>query len=1310
MEMGHVETMCSSAWYVDCEVGGKSFECLIDSGASYSVIDKKVYDRMKNVPKLKPVDLSLQSASGDYLVVHGEVTLTMDVQGFCCEVTFKVVNLGNQEVIIGIEFLEQYDCVLKLASGIMEIGNKTVVLHKQGESQCARIVAANTITVPAHCEMILPAKIWPNKFIGTYGLVEPHNKVSNLRVIGALVATNSLQKNDVPVRVVNSSADDVIVSSGTILASMNSVVEVADYKSAEKENLCHVKQVNNILPEHLQPLLDEAAVNLQDSQIKKLQEILIQYQDAFVGCDGKIGVTNMGEHTIDTGDSPPIKQAPRRIPIGQREAVEKELTKLQEQGMIGPSDSPWSSPLCIVKKKDGSLRICVDYRKVNAVTKKLAYPLPRIDECLESLAGSQWYCSLDLQSSYHQVKVAEADRCKTAFATRSGLMEYAVLPFGLTNGPSCFQRLMETCLRPLLWKRCLLFIDDILPFGRTFDETLENLTLVLQRLQGAKLKLKPSKCHLFQTSVKFLGHVVSKDGISCDPAKTDAVTKWPEPQSVTDVRSFLGLASYYRKHVKNFSEISACLYDLTKKGVKFEWTEECRSAFEQLKDCLVNSPVLAFPNNEGKFILDTDASLHAVGAVLSQVQNGEERVIAYASKSLSASERNYCTTMRELLAVVVFVKQFHHFLASNHFLLRTDHASLKWLMNFKEPQDMLARWLSILGSYDFEIQHRSGVLHGNADALSRYPRRCKRQDCGDCARNCKSTAVNVLRKHTRRRKRQDDEDGAKMCKSTTVNVLTRSLKLRRENENNSQVSVERNMDNDDGQSGTKDNDETEESRNKYLPDEAEAPPRIIVDAGESLDVGSGDTDLNSSIPGTQYTKCNWADGYSTAELKKYQDNDPDIRQIIQWKMDADFEYNKVEKGKFSHDIKVMCVKWEKLLLKDGLLYRHYTSPTNKKAIYMQLVVPRELRTEIMEWLHDHKCSAHLGRSKSMNKLLQRFYWPGYKSDVARWCQRCRICQSFKPEYKPAKAPMQKQIVDKPMQRVACDFVGPVPVTENGNMHILVVCDYFTKYAEAYAVPDQTAQTAADVLVTQWICRYGVMDVLHSDQGRNFESELFKEVCDLLGIHKTRTSRFRPQSDGLVERFNRTLKSMLRAMTAQCKNEWDEHLPYVMMAYRATVQESTKSTPNLLMYGRELTLPVDIMFPMHCQIEDNMCPIQYVEWLKTSMQQAFEYANTSMKKTAQRQLRSYNKQTCWRTFKPGDWAWIFYPPDDRPKFGVGWSGPYLVTDRLGSVNYKVQKTSTSNKITVHIDNMKTYTHTTPNSWLTSATQNMQTQTE
>nr|BAL46523.1 hypothetical protein [Gentiana scabra x Gentiana triflora] len=413
----------------------------------------------------------------------------------------------------------------------------------------------------------------------------------------------------------------------------------------------------------------------------------------------------------------PTAKAPYRMAPAELKELKIQLKDMLERNVIQPSTSPWGAPVLFVKKKDGSLRMCIDYRALNNLTIKNKYPLPRIDDLFNQLQGKKVFSKIDLRSGYHQLKIKVADRPKTAFSTRYGHYEFLVMPFGLTNAPSAFMDLMQRVFMPYLDKFVVVFIDDILIYSKDEKEHEEHLRIVLQTLKEKKLYAKFSKCEFWLKQVSFLGHVISGDGIQVDPAKIEAVSKWPRPTTVTEIRSFLGLAGYYRKFVQDFSKIATPLTRLTQKNIKFEWSKECEEAFQTLKDKLTVAPVLALPEVFDNYDVYTDASGQGLGCVLMQAG----KVIAYASRQLKVHEKNYPTHDLELAAVVFALKQWRHYLYGVKARIFTDHKSLKFFFTQENLNMRQRRWLEFVKDYDLDIQYHPGKANVVADALSRRP-------------------------------------------------------------------------------------------------------------------------------------------------------------------------------------------------------------------------------------------------------------------------------------------------------------------------------------------------------------------------------------------------------------------------------------------------------------------------------------------------------------------------------------------------------------------------------------------------------------
>ena len=540
---------------------------------------------------------------------------------------------------------------------------------------------------------------------------------------------------------------------------------------------------------------------------------------------------------------------------------------------------------------------------------------------------------------------------------------------------------------------------------------------------------------------------------------------------------------------------------------------------------------------------------------------------------------------------------FHPYLYGNQFAIRTDHASLQWLLNFKNPEGQMARWLQKLQQCNFTIHHRRGRLHGNADALSRRP--CEETACKYCEkREVRDADVNVTNGTTIGHKQ-----------STVLNVLCETI--------------------------TNQNEET----------------RII----------------------------------------EAQNQDPEIRVILQLMQESTNKPPWQEVASYSVAVKTYWGQWQSLKVHDGKLYRYLDSETSEPGRW-QLVVPQSLRREVFEQVHGSPTCGHFGVKKTLARIRERFFWPSCRQSVEPWCRNCEQCQVSKGPGKKHKGPMKQFNVGAPLERVALDILGPLPTSKRGNKYILIVGDYFTKWVEAYPLQDQRAETIAMVFVREFVSRFGVPLQLHSDQGRNFESVLFNDVCNLLGMDKTRTTALHPQSDGMVERFNRTLENQLAVFVKKHQQDWDDHVPLILLAYRSAVHESTGQTLSCLMFGREVNLPVDLLYGRPPDEHKFETVEDYVDQLRNRMKNVHEYARMRIRIASDRMKRRYDVGSTRETFKCGDAVWLYNPQRKKglsPKLSNDWEGPYLVTKQINELLYRIKKSPRAKSRIVHRNRLWRY---------------------
>ncbi|XP_041837251.1 uncharacterized protein LOC121637270 [Melanotaenia boesemani] len=1060
------------------------------------------------------------------------------------------------------------------------------------------------LTVPSGSECSAICKVLCNEALENSILVvePPSNGALPAGVLmpPCVLLSDEMDCNRFSVLLKNESAKTKAIPKGTVIAYVHKAEVVTQVQQAETPS----------------STLDPAIFNFGDSPIPenwktRLAQKLAHRPEVFSLSEWDVGLAKGVEHCIRLKDPSPFRERVRRLAPAEIDEVRKHLQELLAAGIIKESRSPYASPIVIARKKNGKIRMCVDYRTLNLRTIPDQYTLPRIDDALASLTGSCWFSVLDLRSGYYQIAMSEEDREKTAFICPLGFYQFERMPQGITGAPATFQRLMEKAVGDMNLLQCLVYLDDLIVFGRTLEEHEERLLRVLDRLAEVGLKLSLDKCQFCQPEVKYVGHIVSAAGIATDPDKIKAVANWQPPTDLKSLQSFLGFCGYYRKFIKNYSAIVRPLTDLTKgyppvrKGMKpakssakghfrpsepfgERWTQACTDAFCQIIQCLTSAPVLAFADATKPYILHVDASLDGLGAVLNQEYPEGLRPVAFASRKLSQSEKNYPVHQLEFLALKwAVVDKFHNYLYGARFTVRTDNNPLTYVLTTAKLSATGHRWLASLTTYDFDIKYKPGRENVDADWLSR----------------------NAMER----------DDGWGHIPPSGVKALCRQFSVTQP-----------------------------AARPTRLVDQLGVPPTVIPPAyALSTHLGVSALEMLSS-----------------EELRRAQDRDPDIsvaKQAVQsgvWPTSQSC----------TADVALLQRERSRLLIKSGRLYRKTTRPVGGPV--SQLVLPKEHRLKVLKSVHDD--SGHLGVDRIIDMVKDRFYWPKMASDISQYIKDCGRCVARKTL--PHRAACLKQMTSSgPLDLVCIDFLSIEP-DATGITNVLVVTDHFTRYAQAFVTRDQKATTVAKVLVEKFFVHYGLPSRIHSDQGRDFESRLIKEFLGMLGIKKSRTSPYHPQGDPQPERFNRTLLSMLGTLQPSQKQHWSQYVSSLVHAYNCTRNDATGYSPYYLMFGREARLPIDLCFGTSPAGDDSSDYLRYVEKLKSDLKRAYELAVTVANKSHDKNKRYYDNRVRNQVLEQGDRVLIrALGMPGKHKLGDKWhSDPYVIIEKLPDLPvYRVQ---------------------------------------
>lgn len=901
-------------------------------------------------------------------------------------------------------------------------------------------------------------------------------------------------------------------------------------------------EIDRLLTENLNKLRLEHMNTEEEQRIRHLCE---QYKDIFYCEELPLTFTNQVKHQIRTKNEDPIYVRPyRQTPFDTAE-ISKQVDQLLKNNVIQESYSPWNAPVHLVPKKidasgERKYRMVIDYRRLNDVTIDDKYPLPNITELFDKLGKSTYFSTLDLASGYHQIELEKQDRQKTAFTTREGHFEFLRLPFGLKTAPATFQRAIDNVLRGLQDIHCMVYLDDIIIFSASLDEHLTKLKTVFDRLRKTNLKVQLDKSEFLRKEVLYLGHKITKDGLKPNDDKIKTILDYPLPKTTTEIKSFLGLIGYYRKFIKDFAKMTQPLTNCLKKRNKIVIDQSYIDAFNKCKELLVNAPLLQYPDPEKPYILTTDASNVALGAVLSQGPIGNDKPIAYASRTLSDTETRYSTIERELLAIIWAIKHFRPYLHGRKFFIYTDHRPLKWLNSMKDPSSKLTRWRLCLQNYDFEIIYKNGKQNTNADALSRIK-------------------VNAI---------DSDDEGLSM----QVNIDSKDQQLNEYLTELTEQIAEIGKDKIETSSTITISDSEGTVSASPISVSNKEPKQMIPSLSSGSETIHSAIDLES-------------DGIPI--LREAIDTKPNQILVFTWpKRDMQVRNLSRDKQKILEvflptDYPDLIKEFLKRYIKPKIKYFIYFESLDHRSQFSSIIIELFKKdmvtfyecTERVVYVEDEaeqkeiilKChlgtTCHRGIKETIIRIKRNYYWPNIQEVVAAVLNDCEACKRMKYDRKPIKPVLQlTQTQDAPFQEVFIDLF-----TIEGKYYLTLI-DAFSKLAQAIEISNRSTPEVVRAFI-KYFSFYGIPRKISSDPGSEFNNELMRELTAMYKIELHIGTPNNPNSMGLIERFHSTLIEIYRLAKYEHKNtDAASVMTYSILAYNNTIHSVTGLTPFEVVFG------------------------------------------------------------------------------------------------------------------------------------------------
>lgn len=959
-------------------------------------------------------------------------------------------------------------------------------------------------------------------------------------------------------------------------------------------------------------------------QTPEIPQELSDYSDVLSPTkSGILPARKATDHAIDLigGESPPHGPI---YPLSQTELAElrKYLDENLRNGRVRPSTSPAGAPILFVPKKDGKLRLCVDYRGLNKVTVKNRYPLPLISEILDRISGAKFFSKIDVQDAYYRIRIKEGDEWKTAFRTRYGHYEYTVMPFGLTNAPATFQSYIHTALQGILDVFCIAYLDDILIFSADKQSHTQHIQQVLERMRSAELYANPAKCTFYQDQVEFLGYIISREGVSMDPRRVDTIASWKKPETYHDIQVFLGFCNFYRRFIKDYSKIALPLTALMKgskngkKPGRVDLSEKEEAAFRHLIDAFQSAPLLRHFDPERSIRLETDASAFAMAGILSQPSDeGQFHPVAFWSRKFQGPELNYGTPDQELFAIVHSFKHWRHYLEGSRYTVEvlSDHLNLQAFMRQPKLNGRQARWCMFLTPFDFVIKHRTGKSNP-ADAPSRRPDY-------EAEAQSRTEYLSPLQ--------------AKVV--SQISIRARDLVGWKSQYEPDEMSVQ---------------EEFPWARHPHSVSVSAVKRRCeAADWAVWEELGCVRHLPRASIQAACRKEHVYAEAAST-----------DLKGMIKYLQDEDPETQRRKKGEMQSR-HTRNADWD-------------VDPEGLVRYQGRLYIPRGegLRRELLRLYHDDPLAGHFGRNRTEALLKRRFYWVNMQDDVASYVKGCTVCQGVTARrHKPYGQLQSLPQPDRPFQELSMDFITGLPPTRHNKEEvdaILVIVDRFTKYSLFFPVRSTiNAAELAELFHAEIELKYGPPEGVVSDRGSLFTSKLWSKLAYLSNTKLRLSTAFHPQTDGQTERANQTLEHYLRCFIDEQQTNWPKLLATAMYACNNSYNATTGMTPAEVLLGYSPDFRI--------RVEDDTI-VEGVPAARAridKLQRLRERLKEQWRKAVESQAKHYNKKHKAMQFKCGDLVALSTKnlrlKTASRKLSPRFIGPFKVIQVVGTQAYRLR---------------------------------------